>query len=65
MMENSIIERRRFLRGLTLIPLAMPAAMIAGCATGAGAQRPPDFRSGGGNRHDDKGGGRGNRGGNR
>jgi hypothetical protein len=63
MMTSRIFERRRLLQGLALAPLAMSSATLAACARGAGAQRPPNFRSGGGNRHDDKGGSRGNRGG--
>lgn len=58
-MTSRIFQRRRLLQGLALVPLAMSAATLAACATGAGGQRPPDFRSGGGNRGGERSNGRG------
>jgi hypothetical protein len=48
MMEPRIPERRRVLRILALGSVALPAMVIAGCASGSGRRtRPPQF--GGGN----------------
>jgi len=48
MMEPRILERRRVLRILALGSVALPAMVIAGCASGSGRRtRPPQF--GGGN----------------
>jgi len=47
-MEPRILERRRVLRILALGSVALPAMVIAGCASGSGRRtRPPQF--GGGN----------------
>ena len=47
-MEPRIPERRRVLRILALGSVALPAMVIAGCASGSGRRtRPPQF--GGGN----------------
>lgn len=59
-MDSPIFERRRLLQLFTLGSLALPAAMLAGCAQGSGAARPRRFHGGGGN---DKGGGGGGPGG--
>jgi hypothetical protein len=48
MMEPRILGRRRVLRILALGSVALPAMVIAGCASGSGRRtRPPQF--GGGN----------------
>lgn len=57
-MDRPMSERRRILTLLTFAALAVPAAALAGCASGGGT-RPPDFRTGGGNRGGEKGGGSG------
>lgn len=57
-MDKEILERRRLLQWIALGALAVPAVALAGCASGGGS-RPPNFRTGGGNRGGEKGGGRG------
>jgi hypothetical protein len=57
-MDKGIVDRRRLLQWIALGSLAVPAAALAGCASGGGT-RPPDFRTGGGNRGGEKGGGGG------
>lgn len=54
-MDRPISERRRILTLLTFAALVVPAVVLAGCATGGGT-RPPNFRTGGGNRGGEKGG---------
>jgi hypothetical protein len=56
-MDRPMFERRRLLTLLTFAALAVPAVALAGCASGG--TRPPDFRTGGGNRGGEKGGGGG------
>jgi hypothetical protein len=57
-MDRPISERRRLLTLLAFATLAVPAVALAGCASGGGT-RPPNFRTGGGNRGGEKGGGSG------
>lgn len=57
-MDRPISERRRVLTLLAFAALAVPAVALAGCASGGGT-RPPNFRTGGGNRGGEKGGGSG------
>ena len=60
-MDSPMLERRRLLQLFTLGSLALPTAMLAGCAQGSGGSTPPRrFHGGGGN---DKGGGGGGMGG--
>jgi hypothetical protein len=54
-MDNGIVGRRRLLQWIALGSLAVPAIALAGCASGGGT-RPPNFRTGGGNRGGEKGG---------
>jgi hypothetical protein len=61
-MDKGIVDRRRLLHWLALGSLAAPAVALAGCASGGGT-RPPNFRTGGGNRGGEKGGGNGGPGG--
>ncbi len=55
-MDRPMSERRRILTMLSFVALAGPAIALAGCASGGGT-RPPNFRTGGGNRGGEKGGG--------
>ena len=57
-MDNGIVDRRRLLHWFALGSLAVPVAVLAGCVSG-GSTRPPNFRTGGGNRGGEKGGGNG------
>jgi hypothetical protein len=61
-MDKKIVDRRRLLQWMALGSLTGPAIAIAGCTSGGGT-RPPNFRTGGGNRGGEKGGGRGGPGG--
>ena len=61
-MDNGIVDRRRLLQWIALGSLSVPAGTLAGCVSGGGT-RPPNFRTGGGNRGGEKGGGRGGPGG--
>jgi hypothetical protein len=57
-MDKGIVDRRRLLNWLALGSLAVPAMTLAACASGGGT-RPPNFRTGGGNRGGEKSGGNG------
>jgi hypothetical protein len=52
-MDQKFVERRRLLQWFALGSLAAPVAALAGCAA-RGGTRPPDFRTGGGNRGGEK-----------
>lgn len=46
-MEQDILRRRRLLQVFTLGLLAVPAAALAGCASGGGSRGRPRFSGGG------------------
>ena len=48
-MQSRILERRRLLRFLALGSVAVPAMIVAGCASGSGGRRKRPPQSGGGN----------------
>ena len=48
-MDNRILERRRLLQLFVLGSLAVPAAALAGCATGSGRPTRPRHFGGGNN----------------
>jgi hypothetical protein len=54
-MNEQIVERRRLLQLFTLGSLALPAVVLAGCASGSAPTQPR--RYGGGNRGGEKSGG--------
>ena len=62
-MDHGIVDRRRLLQWIALGSLSLPAVTLAGCASAGGSARPPNFRTGGGNRGGERGNGGGGSGG--